>query len=110
MAAFTYQPDYGPQVTETPRVRMTQYGDGYSQRAADGLHPIAQKWSLKFSARSQTEAKGILSFFRTQGGTTAFDFIDPLDSSTHSVICQTWSMSPSSYGLYDVQATFQEVF
>jgi phage-related protein len=74
---FPYAPAYSAQLDEQPRLRSAQFGDGYSQRSADGINSILQKWSLKFSAQTKTDAEAILGFFRAHGGVTPFEFALP---------------------------------
>ena len=65
MATFPYSPDWGCKPTMTPRVNKCQFGDGYDQRAGDGLNTRLPVWPLTFSVRSQTEALAIASWLAT---------------------------------------------
>lgn len=60
MAEFTYCPFLGANVTKTPRVRTTQFGDGYMQRVGDGINTAPREWQLQFKG-SQTYMKSTLS-------------------------------------------------
>lgn len=72
-----YVPDYALVIDETPRVRETVFGDGYSQRSADGLRPILQSWSVKFGGLTKTVKDEIVNFFRAMNGQTSFLFAMP---------------------------------
>lgn len=89
---FPYSPAYSAQLDEKPRVRSAQFGDEYSQRTGDGIHPIQQKWSLKFSAQTKSDAEEILGFFRAHAGVTAFEFALPDGD---------WTVTGESFGTGD---------
>lgn len=89
---FPYAPAYSAQMTEPPRIRTAQFGDGYSQRTADGINTILQKWSLRFSARAKAELVEILGFLRAHAGVTPFEFVVP-DSD--------WTVTGENFGTGD---------
>ena len=65
-----------------PRVRVAQFGEGYQQRAIDGINNIVDSYTLTFTNRDKTEADDILAFFDTKAAVTAFDFTIPDTNST----------------------------
>jgi|AACY02.9.fsa_nt_gi Phage-related protein len=65
-----------------PRVRIAQFGEGYQQRAIDGINNIVDSYALTFTNRDKTEADDILAFFDTKAAVTAFDFTIPDTNST----------------------------
>ena len=65
-----------------PRVRIAQFGEGYQQRAIDGINNIVDSYALMFTNRDKTEADDILAFFDTKAAVTAFDFTIPDTNST----------------------------
>jgi phage-related protein len=69
---FTWTPDYGAQVTRSPRIREAKFGDGYAQRVGDGLNVDLPKWQLNFTGRTMAEIQAIDEFLRTQAGATSF--------------------------------------
>ena len=78
MATFTYAPDWGASPELEPRVRSVQFGDGYEQRATNGLNPILPTWKLQFTKRTQTEAQAIYSWMVANNAqVTAFDWAAP---------------------------------
>lgn len=108
MATFTWTPDTGAEMTRAPRIRSVQFGDGYEQRAADGINADLRKYTLSFTGRSATDSTAILAFLETQGGVTSFDYTHPGDSS-RKFVCKEWSASDDGYNLKGIRATFQQV-
>lgn len=107
MATFTWTPDAGASSDRAPRIRAAQFGDGYKQRAQDGLNSDLRKRDLVFSVRPLAESQAILAFLEAQGAVTAFDYQHPHDIS-RKYTCETWKVTDTEYGL-SITATFQEV-
>lgn len=108
MATFTWTPDVDAAVTHEPRIREAKLGDGYSQRAQDGMNADMASWSLRFSGRSLAEGEAIDAFLAAQGGVTAFDWTPPNGVST-KWLCKKWSRAYVSYESQTVTATFTQV-
>ena len=49
-----------------PRVRVAQFGEGYQQRAIDGINNIVDTYSIMFANREKIEADDILAFFESR--------------------------------------------
>lgn len=109
MALFTWIPDTGATVTHEPRIRAAAFGDGYEQRALDGLNADMETWPLTFSGRLVAEADAIAAFLSDKGGVTAFTFVTPEGGAAKTFICKKWSRSINSYPSQTVTATFQQV-
>ena len=56
-------PDKGVSSTETPRVLLASFGDGYEQRIANGINSLEQTFSLSFKTRTKAEIDDIIAFF-----------------------------------------------
>lgn len=110
MATFSYTPDFGAQAAYKPRVRVTQFGDGYEQRVADGINVNAQVWNLQFNNRTNTEAGNIITFLATRNAIEAFDWTPPNEGTAIKVVCREWTKTVSRNNLNNVSATFQQVF
>ena len=91
-----YIPDYSASLKKAPRIRMVQFGEGYSQRSQDGLNPVLQKWSVKFGGRTKADKEQIDAFFEAHGGVTPFEVELP-DSS--------WSVTAEQFGTGDGTST-----
>lgn len=103
-------PTAGATVAVRPRVRVAQFGDGYSQRTRDGLNAQPQQWSIEWSPVSQTDAETIVEFFAARGGVEAFRFTPPGQTVQRVFICPSWTITYRGAQLADVSASFVEVF
>lgn len=87
---------FSPQVTEEPRVRKVQFGDGYSARVPDGLNTQGIKVTLPYKNRSHQELAILLDFFRRHGGSKWFLHVVHGESAPRKFICSKWNWSRSS--------------
>ncbi|MBZ4373247.1 phage tail protein [Corallococcus sp. AS-1-6] len=92
MDRFLFTPDYGAQADSVPRVRKAQFGEGYTQRSADGLNPVLRRWALQFSNLSKVDADGLEAFLRARAGVEAFEFVTP-DTA--------WAVTAQPFGVGD---------
>ena len=121
------KPDKGYTRNTTPRVLMTQFGDGYSQRLIDGINPLMETISVNFATREKAEIDHICSFFESKGGVTAFTFnvnqqyysspgvssetdVTSSDELALKVICKTWNKTHNFGDYWSVSATFERVY
>ncbi|RKI09706.1 hypothetical protein D7Y15_23305 [Corallococcus sp. AB030] len=92
MERFPFTPDYGAQADTVPRVRKAQFGEGYTQRSADGLNSVLRRWSLQFSNLSKVDADGLEAFLRARAGVESFEFVTP-DTA--------WAVTAQPFGVGD---------
>lgn len=108
---FDWAESPGTTLDEKPRVRETRFGDGYAQRSPDGLNPIVQSWSLRFTACDDTKADEIITFFREHMGVYRFDWTPLWATAPIKVFCSEWSRTPANeLGLSDISAKFTQDF
>lgn len=101
----------GTRLQEKPRLLAVQFGDGYSQRQADGLNAVVQSWDMRFDAVSREAGDEMLAFLRAQGGVTAFQWTPLWAAAPILVLCQQWSRSAlDDFGFSDISATFIQAF
>lgn len=106
---FTWVPSFSSTVTPKPRVLQAQFGDGYSQRVADGLNAVVDSVDLTFNALVDADADAIDAFLRKQGGVTPFLFAFP-GKPQYGYVCQIWKFSYVEKGIKSLQCTFNQVF
>jgi phage-related protein len=106
MSEFTYVEDQGSSASVKPRIRKIQFGDGYSQRSADGINNDLKTFKLAFTLLDATTYNAILSFFETRGGTTPFTWT-PHGRTEGYYVCEEWEESFDYTG--SISATFIEV-
>lgn len=98
MAADTFAPPFAPSPPGTGgpitmQVRRAEFGDGYSQRARDGLNYVRRTVTLSWSALSAADLQTIVSFFKSLGGADSFTYMLPLESTQYTWTCAT--MTPT---------------
>lgn len=110
MAVFTWNPEYGASVERKPRVKTVSFGDGYEQRARDGINTNPAKWTLQFNMRDNTETDEIMTFLDLRGSSEAFDWTPPNEATTIRVVCRSWNKTLNKFNLNSISASFEEVF
>lgn len=111
MAVFDWVESASTQLEEEPRIKSTRFGDGYEQRWSDGLNPIAQRWSVRFSEAENASADAIVQFFRDRGGVEPFDWTPLWHTASRRFVCRRWSRAqPDEWGFSDISAEFEQVF
>lgn len=110
MATFTYIPDWGPSPDLQPRILQAKFGDGYDQRAPNGLNDLLPTWNLVFSHRTQAEALAIAAWFAAnKAHVTAFDWTAP-DGTVGKWVAEKWTPAkPEDYGSWSVTANLRMV-
>ena len=107
---FTYNPSKSFSTNSKPRVVVSQFGDGYSQRTGQGINRITKEWSLVFKSRSIIDSNAIENFFIARSGVEGFLWTPPGESTTYSVICTEWSRTYDSAISATIQAKFVQIF
>lgn len=108
-------PDKGLNRKISPKVLVSQFGDGYQQRVADGINSLKEDYTLSFSNRPKVEIDAIVSTLNTRKGVTPFDFtLDDEQASgntrTIKVICAEWSVAYAHNNNYSLNATLKRVY
>ena len=108
------RPDKMMAAKSTPKVRVTDFGDGYQQRIAAGINNLEQNYSVGFANRTKEEIDDIVAFFVSKGGVTNFTFTIPDSNNSGEtaikVICESWSQAYLSGDYYACSATFKRVY
>lgn len=110
MAVFNVVPDKGFSKQTTPRVLITQFGDGYAHRMLEGLNSINTTWSLTFNSRSILDAAEIISFFELAAGVISFQWTPPDETTQYNVVCTEWSQTYDAPIARSITAKFIRVY
>lgn len=115
MAVFDWAESAGSSVDYKPRVARTQFGDGYVERAPDGLNPMGESWSLAFNDISDEAGTEIITFLKARFtgplGQEAFDWTPLWASTPIRVTCDQFTRTLGSrVGTCSVQAVFVREF
>lgn len=87
-----------------------QFGDGYSQRVADGINNNPLTWDVSIQYRTTAEADDIDVFLTARGGIESFDWTPPLESIAIKVLCPKWDRDIAHGAAQAITATFEQVF
>ena len=93
-----------------PRVRVLKFGDGYEQRAQDGINNNLLMFNFNFDNRNTDEATAILHFLNQRSGQESFVFTPPKPlNASKRFVCRTWNNRFIFKGNYSISAKFEEV-
>jgi phage-related protein len=116
MTRPTFTPSPAPSVTglstqTTARVLKAEFGDGYTQRAGDGLNTLPAQVSATWPPMPRATLDAIVSFLEHRRGFEAFAWTVPGEASSRLWTCETWSIAAAgSTNLFTLSATFEQVF
>lgn len=110
MAVFDYVPDRGFSKQTTPRVLVTQFGDGYAHRIADGINAINTVWDLTFTNRDLVDSAAIIAFFETAAGATSFLWTPPDETTQYSIVATDWRQVYESFISRTISVKFTRVY
>ena len=113
MSVPTFIPpiDPSPGIADKPEIKVQKadFGDGYTQSSRQ-LNNVRRVLSLKWDVLDADEASTILGFFAAQGGTDAFFYKVPGETTPILVTCEEWSDERAVRGYRAVSATFRQSF
>ena len=102
---------YGAQKSSKPKMRMTQFGDGYEQRTTFGLNQNPKEWSLTWQNITEANADTIEAFLDARAADSAsFDWTPPDSATSYKWVCQQWDKTIPYTGRATITATFRQVF
>ncbi len=93
-----------------PKVLMANLGDGYKQRAADGINSMPEIWNLTWTNRLYADIDTLDDFFIARAGHESFDWTSLRDSESKKYICTKWRRSFNSQKRDTITATFEQVW
>ena len=92
----------------TLRVRKAGFGDGYTQRAADGLNNRVPSYSLRFVGKAD-KISAILAFLDAHAGAVSFFWTPPLRAQGRFV-CEKYTEPVKNGNVYTITAQFEQTF
>lgn len=113
MANPTFTPPIAPSIETTrsikPRVLMADFGDGYTQRAPDGLNAQMETITVAWSRLKPADAATIVAFLSARAGAEAFLWTAPRDSTPKLWIAESWERGYPNQTHESVRASFRQV-
>lgn len=83
-------PDVGLSASTKQRTLESTFGDGYKQRAGDGINTKEKKYNLTWNNMPNADVDAIITFLDGQGGYIAFNYTLPGESSSQKFICKEY--------------------
>jgi len=108
MSDFSWLPTSTPVINKNPRVLRVSFGDGYEQRAGDGINSIITDWDLTFKGKL-SDILAIDAFLTLKAGVSSFTWT-PFGFSEIKVVCDSWSQPLISANASSITAKFRRVF
>lgn len=114
MTFATFTPPFAPSPQGTgtavkSRVNTATFGDGYEQRASDGLNTIYRSGTWNWSALSTANCDAVTAFFTARGGVQSFKYTFPGDVE-RTYIVPDWSTGYPGGTTRSISASYKEVF
>ena len=108
--SFIWKPSYTSRSNFEPRVRLMKYGDGYEQRAADGINNNLLNVDYVFDLKNEDETLAILHFLDRRAGKESFVFTPPRPFGLAKLFtCPNWSEQYNFRDNHVINANFKEV-
>lgn len=85
-------PDVPVAREDNVRVRVAQFGDGYQQRALDGINAVNTKFALQWNNRQSDIIEAMVAFFVAQKG-ESFNYYEQQTQTMWRVVCDNWRIS-----------------
>lgn len=106
---FLWLPSYSSPINPKLNIKKIQFGDGYVQRAPDGINTVLMDCDLSFDDRSELESAAICQFLASKGGVQSFVYsLPPPFNQTKLFICENFSCVPINQDRFNIKARFEE--
>jgi len=102
--------DPGASRQHKPKVLMPEFGDGYSQRAADGINNDPAGRQFSWTNLTEDEHDEIVDFFKARKGVESFYYDHKNKGKPLVYICTEWEVTDVAFDIYTVSATFKQVY
>ena len=110
-------PDKQLTKTSNPRVLTAKFGDGYEQRAVDGINNLNETYNLTFKTRLKAEIDYIVAFLDSKQNVTKFTLTLPDTNNTTrtgerdvKVVAEEYSTVYEYDDFYTLNLTLRRVF
>lgn len=91
------------------RIRHLPFGDGYGQRATDGINTLEEKHKVRFIGDS-SDVINMSTFLEGTSQIDYFTWIPPRSTSTKLFVCERWTVTPLSDDIDQLDAVFARVY
>lgn len=92
------------------RILEVQYGNGYSQRAADGINNAVESWDVSWENIHVADFNTISAAFDTAKGADYFTWTPPGSATQKRFVVKSFSKQAMSGDIYTISASLKQVF
>jgi len=104
-------PSFGPISREyTAKILETKFGDGYRQRAGNGINTIGEVYNAGWHNITTAEKNIIRDFLVARGGWDAFTWTAPGDTASSKWTSVSWRETPLGGDHWNFTAVFIKEF
>lgn len=103
-------PDVNIVRKKKPNLKVSQYGDGYSQRNSFGQNQVALSVTLTYTNISTAEKETLEDFVNAHDRGQAFLWAMPDEATARQWYFADWDVTYVKYGLYTVALSMKECF
>lgn len=104
---FAWKMNMGATAESSHRVGKNQFGDGYTQRFANGINTETKNWSGTKTGDLETVIKPILDFLSEHQGVYPFLWTDP-HGNTGQYTCENYPVTQNKGNSWQIQLTFEQ--
>lgn len=101
---------YGSSRSLSHRVLSAEFGDGYSQRTADGLNTAVESWDVTWNNLTLANGRLLTKYLSTRRGYRSFKWTPPNEARYKVWICESFSDQPVTYNVRTISAKFKRVY
>ena len=105
---FNYPVDYSSKSQAQPRVLLAKFGDGYEQRAGDGINTNPKSWPISIT-RDAATIMVIEALMDQWAGVTSFFWLTPRNTIARFV-CRQYDTQYADFNKSVFTGVFDEVF
>lgn len=110
MPTLVLSPAFNLTERREPRVLRQVFGDGYEERARDGINTIRSIWSVQAEGLTDTQKTNLASQLDSWAGVTSFNWDPYGNATTRKYVCDTWSFVTAGPNAHSFAGEFREVF
>ncbi|EGT3623346.1 phage tail protein [Morganella morganii] len=107
MDEFKWRPEDACQINNEPKVRVAKFGNGYEQRAKDGINNQLKTYNLAF-IKPVSVGREIDNFLSQRGAVESFLWLTGDDKTLRTFVCRNWQVTRKQ-SVWQIDCVFEEV-
>lgn len=107
---LAFRPSYGVSRAVTPVILQAVFGNGYVQRARDGINNIPEAWDVSYDDLEDDDANTLEAFFEGLGGVDPFTWDPNPKGVTANYVATEWARSFDEEGKNGLKVKFTRFY